>query len=336
MRIRLAFRSPLAWLALLALPSLAGASTPRSAPDALPTPAAAVEELLATDRAFAAASARADVVAGLAPMLSEEIVMPSPPGRLVRGRAAVLDALRGNLASEPGASEHVASRPPDRGRARGNPDNAAGRVEWAPVRGGVSADGLHGFTFGFMTLHRADGTTIPLKYLSYWIREDGEWRVAAYKRGRRPEGAVSTDLLPPALPARLVPPTRDAAALAAHRESLAAAEQAFSDEAQRIGLGPAFARWGSADAMNLGGPDSPGFVLGAEAIGRTIGAGDPASSVHWSAEEVRVASSGDLGVSLGWIRLHEKGEVGGERPPIPFFTVWRRSGPGEPWRYVAE
>jgi ketosteroid isomerase-like protein len=314
MRTRLALRSPLAWLALLALPSLAGASTPRSAPDALPTPQAAVEELLATDRAFAAASARTDVVAGLAPMLSEEIVMPAPPGRLVRGKAAVLDALREN------------------------PDNTAGRVEWAPVRGGVSADGLHGFTFGFMTLHRADGTTLPLKYLSYWIREDGEWRVAAYKRGRRPEGAVSTDLLPAALPARLVPPSRDAAALAAHRESLAAAEQAFSDEAQRIGLGPAFARWGSADAMNLGGPDSPGFVLGAEAIGRTIGAGDPgpSSSVHWSAEEVRVASSGDLGVSIGWIRLHEKGEDGAERPPIPFFTVWRRAGPGEPWRYVAE
>jgi ketosteroid isomerase-like protein len=297
------------------LAALAAPGGPLAAsPDALPTPEAAVEELLDADRAFSAAGARTDVVAGLAPMLSEAVVMPAPPGRLVRGKAAVLDALREN------------------------PDNAAGRVDWAPVRGGVSADGLHGFTFGFMTLHRADGTTLPLKYLAYWIREDGEWRVAAYKRGRRPEGRVSTDPLPPVLPARLVPPSGDAAALAAHRESLAAAEKSFSDEAQRIGLGPAFARWGSTDAMNLGGPDSPSFVLGAEAIGRTIGAGDPgpSSSVHWSAEEVRVASSGDLGVSIGWIRLHEKAEDGGERPPIPFFTVWRRAAPDAPWRYVAE
>lgn len=314
MRTLPALRYPLACLALVTAPSLACAATPRSTPGPLPTPAAAVEALLAADRAFAAASARTDVVAGLAPMLAEEVVMPAPPGRLVRGKAAVLDALRDN------------------------PDNAAGRLEWAPVRGGVSADGLHGFTFGFMTLRRPDGTTVPLKYLSYWMKQDGEWRVAAYKRGRRAEGDVSTDLLPPAVPARLVPPSRDAAALAAHRESLAAAEQAFSDEAQRIGLGPAFARWGSADAMNLGGPDSPGFVMGAEAIGRAIGTGDPGpnSSVHWSAEEVRVASSGDLGVSIGWIRLHEKAEDGGERPPIPFFTVWRRASPGEPWRYVAE
>jgi ketosteroid isomerase-like protein len=286
----------------------------QAAADALPTPQAAVEELLAADRAFSATGARTDVVAALAPMLADAVVMPAPPGRLVRGRAAVLDALREN------------------------PDNAAGRVEWAPIRGGVSADGLHGFTFGFMTLRRPDGTTLPLQYLSYWIKEDGAWRVAAYKRGRRPEGAVSTDLLPPALPARLVPPGRDDAALAAHRESLAAAEKSFSDEAQRIGLGPAFARWGSADAMNLGGPDSPGFVLGAEAIARAVGAGDPGpkSSVHWASEDVLVASSGDLGVSIGWIRLHEKAEDGAERPPIPFFTVWRRAAPDAPWRYVAE
>jgi phosphate transport system ATP-binding protein len=35
-------------------------------------------------------------------------------------------------------------------------------------------------------------------------------------------------------------------------------------------------------------------------------------------------------------RLHERAEDGSERPPIPFFTVWRRAGDGEPWRYVAE
>ena len=308
-------RGPLRFLlALLALPAIALASTPPAAPDALPTPRAAVEELLAADRAFAAASAGTDLFAGLAPMLAADAVMPAPPGRLVHGRQAVLDALREN------------------------PDNAGGRLEWAPVRGGVSADGLHGFTFGFMTLRRADGTTTPLKYLSYWVKEEGGWRVAAYKRGRRPEGAVSTELLPPATPARLVPPTTDADALAEHRASLAAAEQAFSDEAQRIGLGPAFARWGSADAMNLGGPDSPEFVIGAEAIGKAVDGPDPAptSPVSWSAEEVRVASSGDLGVSIGWIRPNAKAEDGSDRPPIPFFTVWRRAGAGEPWRYVAE
>ena len=47
----------------------------------------------------------------------------------------------------------------DRG-ARGHPDNANRPLEWTPIRGGVSADGQHGFTVGYMTLHRPDGTRV--------------------------------------------------------------------------------------------------------------------------------------------------------------------------------
>jgi hypothetical protein len=142
----------------------------------------------------------------------------------------------------------------------------------------------------------------------------------------------------PALPPRLVPPTEDPAVLAEHRAGLAAAERSFSDEAQRIGLGPAFARWGSADAVNMGGPDSPEFVVGAEAIGRAVAGPDPVpgSPLSWSSDDVLVASSGDLGVSIGWLRPNQRASDGSTPQPIPFFTVWRRAGPGEPWRYVAE
>ena len=34
-----------------------------------------------------------------------------------------------------------------------------------------------------MTLHRADGTTTPMKYLAYWEKQPTGWRVLAYKRG---------------------------------------------------------------------------------------------------------------------------------------------------------
>ena len=44
-----------------------------------------------------------------------------------------------------------------------------------------------------------------------------------------------------------------------------------------------------------------------------------------------VASSGDLGVTVGYIRTKD-----GSRPPVPFFTVWRRDSPASPWRYIAE
>src|SRR5258705_8577090 len=103
------------------------------------SPQQAVDELLAADRAFSAASAKTDLVAGLSAMFADDVVIPMPPGQFVNGRAAVVEALKGNA------------------------DNATSRTDWTPVRGGVSADGQHGFTFGYMTIHRADQTHLPLK-----------------------------------------------------------------------------------------------------------------------------------------------------------------------------
>jgi len=285
-------------------------------PPPLPSPQDVVNELLAAAGAAAAASDKTTLVPGLAAMFAEDIVMPQPGG-FVSGLSAVKDAL---------------------GKS---PENATARLEWAPVRGGVSADGLHGFTFGFMTMHLPDGSSRPMKYLAYWVNRDGRWQVAAYKRVRRPEGEVSTALMDPALPARIQPATIDAAALAANEQSLKDAERGFSDDAQAIGLGPAFAKNGSADAMNLGGPGDPGFVISAEAISHTVTTGAPydAKPFNWSAEYVIVASSGDLGVTFGHIRRNPPppGTAPLQPPgPFSFFTIWRRESPDAPWRYIAE
>ena len=275
------------------------------------TPQAVVDELLAADRAFSEASARTDVVTGLSAMFADEIVMAVPRDGFARGKAKATAALRAN------------------------PDNAKSRLDWTSIRGGVSADGRHGFTFGYMTLHKPDGTRAPLKYLAYWIRKPEGWRVAALKRRARPAGAVSFDLRPPALPSRLVAPSTDAALLAAATASLEEAERAFSDEAQTIGLGPAFTKYGRADAVNMGGPDDAGFVTGAAAIGRSVSGGEPPSPspVSWSAETSLVASSGDLGITFGMIRQNKPAEG---KEPVAFFTIWWRPGPAEPWRYIAE
>lgn len=276
------------------------------------TPQSAVDELLAADRAFSAASATTDVVAGLAPMFASDVVMPTPPGQFAEGKAAVVAALRANE------------------------ENARSKIEWTPVRGGLSADGLQGFTVGFMTLHRPDGGTAPLKYLSYWVKQADGWRVAAYKRVRSADGPPSFALMAPALPDRLVPPTTDPAVIARFRDSLDQAERAFSDAAQQIGLGPAFARYGSADALNLGGASGAGLVVGPENIARLVSAGRPTtgSELFWAPDKVVVASSGDLGVTIGMI--HPSAPAAGQPTNIPFFTIWRRPTPSAPWRYVAE
>jgi ketosteroid isomerase-like protein len=280
----------------------------------LPAPQQVVESLLGADRAFSKASGQTDAVAGLSAMFADEVVMLAPGGQLARGAAAATAALRGN------------------------PDDAKARLEWTPVRGGVSADGQHGFTFGYMTLTRADGTTLPLKYLAYWIRRPEGWKVAVYKRGRANEGPGSVEMMAPALPGRVVPVSSDTAAVDRVRASLDAAERAFSDEAQKMGIGPAFAKYGSADAINLGPPTASRVIVGAEAIGRFIGSAYPPghAGVSWAPDAVLVASSGDLGVTIGMIRPNGPGPDGKALPPVPFFTIWRRAESANPWRYIAE
>ncbi len=274
------------------------------------TPQAAVDELLAADRAFSAASAKTDLVAGLSAMFAEDVTIPMPPGQFVIGKARVVEALKANA------------------------DNLTARTEWTPARGGISADGQHGFTFGYMKIHRADGSTLPLKYLAYWVKKPEGWRVVAYKRTRANAAPESIAPVGPALPAALVPPTSDAAVLAKASASLDAAERAFSDEAQQIGLGPAFVKFGSADAINLGRADDRTVVTGSEAIGAMVGEGygPGVSPVNWAPERVIVASSGDLGVTIGWITPNKPTP---DRPAqSPFFTIWRRTSAG--WKYVAE
>jgi ketosteroid isomerase-like protein len=276
------------------------------------TPQSAVDELLAADRAFSAASANTDLVAGLTAMFADDVVIPNPPGQFAEGKTAVVAMLRANA------------------------DNARSRTEWMPVRGGISADGQHGFTVGFMTLSRPDGTTLRLKYLAYWVKHAEGWRVAAYKRTRAGEGSPSLAIMAPALPTALVPSSSEAVVIARHRDSLDAAERAFSNEAQKIGLGPAFARFGSTDAVNLGGAADAGLVVGAENIARTVSAGQPAtgSTLFWAPDRVIVASSGDLGVTIGMI--HPNAPTAGQPANFPFFTIWRRESATAPWRYIAE
>lgn len=268
-----------------------------------------VDDILAADRAFAAAGASLDTASALAAMFHDDVIVPLPDGTFARGKPAAVAALRSN------------------------PFNLASRGRWTPIRGGVSADGQQGFTLGYMDMTGDDGSIRRAKYLAYWLRSPEGWRVAAYKRLLRPDGEVSLDTMAPSLPARLVAAEPDAARVAAYRQSLIAAEQAFSDEAQRIGIGPAFQRNGHADAVNVGGEAS--FAVGAENIARFVGNGSATSPVHWSADHALVASSGDLGITFGLIRPNGPPPEG--RPAgSPFFTIWRRDSPQHRWRYIAE
>ncbi len=273
----------------------------------------AFDELIATDRAFAKAGAGLPMTAGIAAAFADDVIMPVRGRSFARGRNAAIAAFE--------------EKPEDRGS----------RADWMPLGGGLSADALHGFTFGTLRLWRQDGQMLPFKYLAYWVRGAAGWRIAAYKRARGADGEPAQSLLR-FLPTVLVAPSDDRELHRRNAASLERAERAFSDEAQRIGLGPAFAKHGSAQAINLGGPAQAGVIVGAANIARHVDGSEPAvgSVLSWSADEVIVAGSGDLGVSIGHIRHNTRAADGSERPAIPFFTIWQRASVRDAWRYVAE
>ncbi len=278
------------------------------------SPDAAVNELLAADRGASAAAARLGLIDGLTAPMAADVIMPVPG----RGFADGVAAVRAELTRDP--------------------LNASSTVAWTPVRGGIAADGLQGFTFGYIDVRRADGSAVPGKYLAYWVKGADGWRIAAYRRIRRGDGPTDPTPLAPALPTAMVVPSRDAATIDAHRASVMQAERDFAGESQRIGLRAGFAKYGSADAMNMGGPLIPGFVIGNEAISVAVSQGAPegTSPVNWGPERAIAASSGDLGITFGFIEPNGEPPAGQAKPRYPFFTVWRKAGAGAPWRYVAE
>lgn len=274
------------------------------------SPQGNVDTLLAADRAFAAGAARApNAVDGLAPMFDTQIFVVAPGQPLIVGRDAALAAFRAN------------------------PAFVAGHVGWAPIRGGISADGTQGFTFGFLSLTAGDPAARNRKYLAYWIRRPDGWHVIAYRQTIRQAGEVSTAMMPPSLPSFTARPTANRRVLEAHRASLAEAERAFSDRAQQIGLHAAFMEVMREDAMSMYA--GAGFSLGREAVAANFNPNVHTSPVRWSTERSFVASSGDLGVSIGTIHANSPGADGQYRS-FSFFTIWRRDRPNGPWRYLAE
>jgi len=268
------------------------------------------DSLLAADRAFSAAAAGAATPAdGLAAMFDAEVVLPGGP-ELSVGRDAAL------------------------ARFREAPAWQTGAVSWRPVRGGVSADGTQGFTWGYLTVTAGDPARRERKYLAYWVRRPEGWRVAVYRQVPLQPGGDPTAAQPPLLPAFAAAPAADPAVAARHQASIAAAEQAFSDRAQAIGLAAAFREFGRPDAVNLGAGQTA-FVTGAAAISASVDNGEPVSPLHWSTTRAIAASSGDLGVSMGVIHRNTPATDG--RPDsFSFFTIWRRDTPDGEWRYLAE
>jgi len=293
MRLRL-----LSWV--LAIPVLA-CTTARTAV----SPAAALDELLATDRAFATASAASDVVTGLSTMFASDVVFLYT-GRVAHGVDSATALLRAT------------------------PANATAHMTWRPIGGQVAASGDVGYTYGYFRVDTERGTTVAGKYLSFWTRTAKGWRVAAYKRAVGPR----SDTLTVSSVMQTGEPVYHAAGDSTQRASaLHDAEARFSDLAQTVSLGEAFRRTAAPDAVHTANPNQATFSFGPDAIKAGIDAnGPPPGRITWGSVQERVARSGDIGLTTGWIVV--------ERPNdtpirIPYFTIWKAATDGT-WRFAAE
>ena len=270
-----------------------------------PAPSAnALTELLTDEQRLAAAAAKLAPAEAIGSMMAEDVRLYTRGGPF-RGRTDAVAALKASRA------------------------NQGAGISWRPIKSGISGDGTHGFTFGYLTIAGGDPKTANRRYLAYWIKGAQGWRVAALKQALREPGEAELANLPASVPTA----SGTAAELAAAKASLIAAEKAFSDRAQIVGLGKAFEENGRHDAINSA-PD--GVKVGPAAIGAAVSGGENGPSpVEWSADEAVVAPSGDLGITFGMIRP-KQAPPPGQPGAIPFFTIWMRDGPDQPWRYVAE
>jgi ketosteroid isomerase-like protein len=273
---------------------------------AQPSPKAALDELLATEHSLSEAAAKLSPAEGIASLIADDGLLFTRQGP-IRGPASAL----ANLAA--------------------NPANKGNHASWHSLRGGVSADGLQGFTLGYLNVDGADPATAHRRYLAYWVKGQKGWRVAAMRQLLRPVGEADAPAQPAVLPERGL--AADASKVAAYRTSLMAAEKAFSDRAQMVGLNQAFQENGRDDAIHIFG--EKGLSIGLKAIGANFAQETGPATINWSADDAIVASSGDLGVTIGTIRPNGK-PAEGQPAATPFFTIWVRESPDQPWRYIAE
>lgn len=220
------------------------------------------------------------------------------------------------------ANQHVHGKEASRQLLATNPANPTSSIEWAPRSGGVSADGTNGYTYGFSMQRTADGRVLPAYYVAYWLKQRDGWRMLAFKRAGRGPGDAAARTFAVETP---VAERGDSTAIA---RSLADAEKAFSDDASVRGTHEAFRSRASRFAATIGGPGKADFNYGPDEI--AAGVGPDTKDLDWSSDEVLVAPSGDLGLSMGHIRVRSAPN----NPPIAFFTIWRREN-GR-WAYLVE
>lgn len=209
---------------------------------------------------------------------------------------------------------------------------ATGARAWQPLGGGISSDLTSAYTFGIAA--HAPGPPSPIRlerYIAYWTRERGQpWRIAAYAEvngAPARELALSPEQLSPPSAVPLTRPMAD------YVKSVRAADSLFSDLADRMGTGFAFANNAAADGAVFGPTQ---LIVGPKAIDDYFGAQPPGTSRSWRPVYAFVANTGDLAFTVGEsIRTGRSASGAAEQRFGKYLTVWQRQRNGA-WKFVVD
>jgi ketosteroid isomerase-like protein len=271
---------------------------------------AAHDELLRADLARADSVSRLGMSDGLAATFTDDVVYLRGGLPIVRGRAA---------ARAIAAAESLA---------------APFAVRWQPVRAETSRDGEAGYSYGYTILSTTASGSPAIRvdrYIAYWRHLPVGWRIAAYAETY---GAPPPRLALPADAAAAVMPDAPMAQRSGALEGLRGADTDFSSDATKFGAGEAFGRYAASDAQIFSGPGE--FISGPHAISESFGPPTEKNMLVWHPVHAEVASSGDLGFTVGNAVFTGYREDGARIQRFSkYLTVWKKQRDGA-WRYVVD
>jgi len=221
----------------------------------------ALPRMVATERAFAAATEEIGVRDGFLAFFADDAV------QIVRAPTAAVVPARAALMAQPLAKLPIANA-----------------LVWEPYTGHISSDGTLGWlTGGFVSMNQAQHVVVAQgAYFSVWKRQaNGTWRVWL------DEGISLPQIWQGAAPFR-VAPDPDTGTAGSASETIDAAEAAIAPS-----LDPWRARLGADVRLHIDGKMP---LVGRDAVTSSVRAN---TATTYALLRTEVAGSGDLGVTIG-------------------------------------
>jgi hypothetical protein len=205
----------------------------------------------------------------------------------------------------------------------------SGAFSWQPLGGGVSYDLRSAYTFGVAARGAATGARLE-RYIAFWQRTLGQpWRVVAYAEVNGPPGMevpLSATQLSPPVRQR----SREAVEAAARIRSV---DSLFSDLADRMGTAYAFSNTVARYGAVFGGTR---LIVGPDAVKEFYASQNGGTALTWRPVYGVVASSGDLGFTIGESTATGRGPSGAAVQRFgKYITVWQRQPDGA-WKFVID